>query len=211
MAIARRSTGTPTGAVSSNNENVIVRLVAAVPEPFRKYAKVSIPIIMKECKKYGVLDKGQIAYILATVHKESNFGRWMKEVKWSKNDGLDEKTYFMNKYGSRKDLGNIRPEDGYDYRGRGFCQITGRYNYERWSKKLGIDLLNSPDKAADTEIAAKILVEGMRDGGFTKHKLSDHIQGTKKDFINARRIINRLDAADEIAGFANTYYSILVS
>lgn len=209
MAIVRRETGTP--GSGGSNQNVIARLVAAVPSPFRRYAKQSIPIILKECKRYGVLDKGQIAYILATVHKESNFGRWMREVKWSKNDGLDERTYFMNKYGHRKDLGNIRPEDGYDYRGRGFCQITGRYNYEKWSKKLGIDLLGNPDRAAETEIAAKILAEGMRDGGFTRHKLSDHIKGSKRDFINARRIINRLDKASEIADYANTYYNILVS
>ena len=60
--------------------------------------------------------------------------------------------YLERKYGpdSRKGtiLGNTRPGDGARYRGRGFLQLTGKYNYHQIGKKLGLDLVNHPDMVA---------------------------------------------------------------
>lgn len=58
-------------------------------------------------------------------------------------------------YGGR--MGNTQKGDGYKYRGRGFIQITGKDNYARIGKALGIDLVNNPDLANKPEIAAKIV------------------------------------------------------
>ena len=52
--------------------------------------------------------------------------------------------------------GNKVGSDGWNYRGRGLVQLTGRGNYEQASKALGIDLVNNPDLAADPEVAAKV-------------------------------------------------------
>lgn len=52
--------------------------------------------------------------------------------------------------------GNKGGSDGWNYRGRGLVQLTGRGNYEQASKALGIDLVNNPDLAADPEVAAKV-------------------------------------------------------
>ncbi len=57
-------------------------------------------------------------------------------------------------YGGR--MGNRTAEDAYRYRGRGFIQLTGRDNYARAGKALGLDLPNQPDLAADPAIAARI-------------------------------------------------------
>ena len=65
-------------------------------------------------------------------------------------------------------------------------QITGRGNYTEWSERLGIELVNNPQQAAEPSVAAKILVQGMRDGTFTGDKLSDYIDGDRRDFVNAR-------------------------
>ena len=59
-------------------------------------------------------------------------------------------------YQKGKELGNTEPGDGARYKGRGFIQITGRSNYEKAGKALGIDLVNHPEKAEDPEVAAKV-------------------------------------------------------
>ncbi|MGK7904105.1 MAG: hypothetical protein AB4352_22390, partial [Hormoscilla sp.] len=86
-----------------------------------------------------------------------------------------------------------------------------RRNYTDWSDRLGIDLVNYPEKAAEPEIAAKILVVGMRDGTFTNHRLGQYIWGYWRDFYYARRIVNGLDRAVHIAEIAEEYYKVLKS
>ena len=67
---------------------------------------------------------------------------------------------------------------------------------------MGDELYINPAKALDKKIAYDIMSYGMRNGTFTGHKLSDHINGKKCDYENARRIINGLDRYDEIARYA---------
>lgn len=59
-------------------------------------------------------------------------------------------------YGNR--MGNTAPDDGFKYRGRGIIQLTGKDNYEKYGKMLGLDLVNNPDLAADPKVAAQIAV-----------------------------------------------------
>ncbi|MBC6453463.1 MAG: peptidoglycan-binding protein [Hormoscilla sp. SP5CHS1] len=173
------------------------RIVATIPESFRSYARESIPLILQECDANGVTEQGQIAYIFATAEHESHLGQLMIELAsgWA--------------YEGRSDLGNTRSGDGPRYKGRGLVKITGRYNYTDWAKRLGIDLVNNLERASEPPIAAKILVIGMRDGTFTSYKLNDYIYGDTRDFYNARRIINHLDRAADIAAIAREYYRVL--
>ena len=57
-------------------------------------------------------------------------------------------------YGGR--MGNTEKGDAYKFRGRGHVQLTGKDNYAAAGKDLGLDLVNSPELAADPENAAKI-------------------------------------------------------
>ena len=51
----------------------------------------------------------------------------------------------------------------------------------------------------------------MTAGWFTGKKLGDYFNGEKTDWRNARRIINALDKADTIAGYAKTFYTALLA
>jgi putative chitinase len=55
-------------------------------------------------------------------------------------------------------IGNTKVGDGWKYRGRGFLQLTGRYNYTEASKDLGLNLVKDPDLVLKPEIAAKTAV-----------------------------------------------------
>lgn len=69
--------------------------------------------------------------------------------------------YFVEHYWTnervRLRLGNQSAEDAVRYRGRGYIQITGRDNYDRYGRLLGLDLLGDPDLALVPETAARIL------------------------------------------------------
>lgn len=93
--------------------------------------------------------------------------------------------------------------------GRGYVQITWEANYKKASQKLGVDFVNNPDLVMQPEHAFNIMTRGMHEGWFTGKKLSDYINSKTKDYRNARRIINGVDAAAKIAGFAESFESIL--
>ncbi len=61
-------------------------------------------------------------------------------------------------YGGRADLGNgdEASGDGWRFRGSGYKQLTGRYNYRSMGKLVGLDLENNPDWVRVNPTAAKV-------------------------------------------------------
>ena len=68
----------------------------------------------------------------------------------------------------RHDLGNDVAGDGPKFKGRGFIQITGRFNYETYLHKLAVDLIGNPDLALQPTIAAEIVAQYFKDRGCDK-------------------------------------------
>ncbi len=185
---------TPSGPAGTVGNVNVEKLVNAIPAGYRDNARKHWPAIVAEAQKQGITNKAQLAYILATTVHESGAGKYMEEIASG------------SAYEGRRDLGNNQSGDGVRYKGRGYVQITGRNNYTNWGKKLGIDLVGNPELAERPEIAAKILVGGMKEGSFTGKGLNDYINGSKTDFTGARRIVNGTDKAGT---FAATAQSIL--
>jgi len=139
----------------------------------------------------------QAAYILATAFHETDAFKTLEEYATGAN------------YEGRKDLGNTHDGDGQRFKGRGYVQITGRRNYADWSKRLGVNLVGKPWLAKDLNYAVPIIIEGMLKGTFTSRKLSTYFTSTKKDWIQARRIVNRLDRAAIIGRYAERIYGVI--
>lgn len=118
---------------------------------------------------------------------------------------------YFKKYDGRASLGNNKPGDGARFKGRGYVQITGRTNYTRFSKLLGVDLVKNPELTLKPEIAFSIMTLGMHKGYFTGKKLSDYINASKTDYKNARRIINGTDKAATLATYATKFEKILTN
>lgn len=157
-------------------------------------------LLIDTCKSAGLL-RNQCAYVLATAWHETGGYRHTREV-WGP-------TAAQKRYEGRKDLGNTTRGDGKRFLGRGFVQITGRRNYTIWSKRLGIDLIKEPQLAERPDIAARVIVDGMKLGAFTGKCLADYITRTKSEFYGARRIVNGTDKADLIAGYADQFDALL--
>lgn len=183
--------------------------------------------ILDACAALAVTDKRHVAYILATPMIETG-GTYIPVVENLNYSELGlQKTfgkYFTpgqaqryahnsqaianHAYANRMGNGDEASGEGWKYRGRGYCQITGHDNYAKFGKLLDLDLASNPGLATDPDTAAKIIVLGMRDGMFTGKKLSDYLNaGT--DYVNARRIINSLDRANDIAAYAKKYEAAL--
>jgi putative chitinase len=145
-------------------------------------------------KNHAKKDDRWLAYMLATTHHETDRKMWPIE-EYGRGRG--------RKYG-RPD-----PQTGQVYYGRGFVQLTWKYNYEKMGRKLGADLVNKPERALELPIATKIMFTGMMDGSFTGKKLTDYLNPKIEQWVSARRIINGLDKAKLIASYATRYYASL--
>lgn len=145
------------------------------------------------------------AYLLATAkHETADTMRPIVEYGGRK---------YFDKYDTGKlaaALGNTPAADGdgYLYRGRGYVQVTGRANYGKAGLALGLDLLRNPDMALQPTVAAQILVRGCVEGWFTGKKLADYLPG---DYRGARRVVNGVDRADLVAGYARQFEIALVA
>ena len=147
----------------------------------------------------------QLAYVLATVRRE--VGANMRPVResFAASDAqararLSNKAYAQSK-----------GPYGHAYYGRGYVQLTWLNNYQTQGDKLGLDLVQFPDKVLETPVAVQILVNGMMAGDFNGlgHGLAHYVNSTNEDFIGARRTVNGQDHAAEIAGYARTFRDAL--
>lgn len=110
--------------------------------------------LKKAAEKAGIKGTELAAFLSQCAHETLDF-KHMKEIGGS----LDFKKYDP-RYAPRKAkiLGNTKPGDGAKYKGRGYIQITGKYNYEQAGKALGLDLINKPELVEKPEVAAKVAV-----------------------------------------------------
>lgn len=120
-----------------------------------------------------------------------------------------------------------RQSDYWGFHGRGYVQITWDRNYKRACRELegrtydvdgtplrvaGHVLAERPELVMHPAISYDIASSGMRKGWFTGKKLSDYIrEGSVPDYVSARRIINGLDHAADIAGYAEQFELLLRS
>lgn len=153
-----------------------------------------ISFILDEFERRGWKDLRWLAYMLATTKWET--AHTMQPIK-----ELGPKSYLEKKR-------------YWPWIGRGFVQLTWKQNYAKMRDPVleltGLDILENPDYAMDFKAAAFIMFEGMLKGTFTGKKLGDYFNDQVTDWYNARRIINGLDKATEIASIAKQFYTDLV-
>jgi len=149
-----------------------------------------------------VSDVRWAAYMLATVRHECA-NRWEPIEEFGKGKSRP--------YGIPV---QVQDSDGTAYTnvyyGRGYVQLTWKMNYDKVGRSLGMgnSLVLHPEHALEPRTAYNILSFGMRTGLFTGKKLSDYINHDC-DYFNARRIINILDCAGLIQGYAREFEELL--
>lgn len=106
----------------------------------------------------------ELAHFLAQCHHESGgFKKVVENMNYSSARLLQVFPKYFNEgnvqmfasnpqriankvYGGR--MGNVNPNDGWDFRGRGYFHLTGRANYELFEKETGLKVVDNPSLVA---------------------------------------------------------------
>ena len=166
-----------------------------------KFTQVQVDVAQMLIAKSHGLRADALAYILATAWGEAKFTPQRENMSYSAArirevwpsrfpTVADAKPYerqpvkLANKvYNGR--LGNREgSNDGWDFRGGGLDQLTGRVNY----RKRNIE--QDPDAILKPEVAARSIIAGMTLGDYRGPKLSDYFNDRGANFAGARAIIN---------------------
>ncbi len=146
--------------------------------------------LLKVAKAQGLAGTELAAFMAQCAHETLDFKRLVEF-----GGSLDFRKYDP-KYAPKKAkaLGNKQVGDGARYKGRGFIQITGRWNYKQAGEELGLPLEKHPELAEKPEVAAKIAV------WFWKHRVKPNVDNfhdvndvTKQINPGLRGIENRKD------------------
>lgn len=143
-------------------------------------------------RTYRILDNDlRVAHFMAQLAHESGNFRYMEEIASGRA------------YEGRKDLGNTEKGDGTRYKGRGPIQLTGRANYRKYGRALGIDFENNPEIVALPSIGMLVACKYWYDNGL--NELAD------KDDINliTRRINGGYNGLDDRKAKLNTMKGML--
>ena len=91
-------------------------------------------------------------------------------------------------YGTR--MGNKGGDDGWNYRGRGFIQLTGRNNYEKYADLTGFDIVNKPDLIAkNLKASIAVAAEFWKQNNLNQYADLDDIKKVSRaiNYGNANR------------------------
>jgi putative chitinase len=141
----------------------------------------------------------QVAYFLATVQWETaGTMKPIRERRASQRQGrlrqLQDRYWLTGFYG------------------RGYIQLTWEKNYRKAERLTGRPFVADPDLLLSPPDSYLVASRGMREGWFTGKGLNRYIEeGRPPDYLNARRVVNGLDAHEDIAALASNWELVLRS
>lgn len=147
--------------------------------------KENLPHVLNSLVEQSLVDKPMVLMAMSTIRAETESFRPISEYKSKYNTSPGGHPFDLYDY--RRDIGNTRKGHGEKYKGRGFVQLTGRYNYEFYGKKIGLGqkLLRKPELANDQFYAAELLAVFLKD----KERLIK-LALLHNNLAEARRLVN---------------------
>lgn len=100
------------------------------------------------------------------------------ENKAKDNDFIPQPQFFNLVYGGR--MGNDWNGDGYEYRGRGLIQLTGKQNYIEFRNYSGIDVVNNPNLMIEDDASIKCVLWFWKSRNCAQYAIQDDIEKVTK-------------------------------
>jgi peptidoglycan hydrolase-like protein with peptidoglycan-binding domain len=169
----------PAPALTVNVDTTVVNKLF----PFTRTSNIArnLPYVTAALAAFGLTDANMIGVALATIRAETEGFVPIAELPSHFNTLPGQAAFSAYEY----KLGNKNPGDGARYRGRGFVQLTGRDNYEKFGKVLDISLVDNPDCACAPEVAACLLAAFL---DANKDRLTTAL--AKDNLKTARKVVN---------------------
>lgn len=189
--------------------NVTVDLVSKMfPQTPTANIQTNLPFVLQAMVDASLADKDMILMALSTIRAETASFRPISEGISQFNTAPGGPAFGLyNPPGNiATRIGNTQPGDGPKFKGRGFIQLTGRFNYKKFGPVVGADLIANPDLGNDPKIAAELLAAFIKgkeqqirnalaaDDLRTARKLVNGGSHGLDDFTDAFRIGQRLIA-----------------
>ena len=135
--------------------------------PATKPANIAryLPYVSAALHAMGLTDRLMICAALGTIRAETEGFLPIAEFQSRFNTAPGGAPFALYE-APEKHLGNQQPGDGACFKGRGFVQLTGRANYEKYGRAVGVDLAagaTQADLANAPEIAALLLARFLAD------------------------------------------------
>ncbi len=176
--------------------------------PATKPANIAryLPYVAAAFDALGLTDRPMVCAALATVRAESEGFLPIAEFQSQYNTRPGGAPFALYEEPNNK-LGNTAVGDGALFKGRGFVQLTGRYNYTKYGAVIGLDLAAHADLANAPEVAALLLA----------HFLDNHADAIRTalaagQFAAARKLVNGgahgLDRFKDVFKLADTAWPV---
>ncbi len=172
----------PTGPLAlSLNLDLVRRLFPATkPANIARY----LPYVAAALDAMGLTDRPMVCAALGTIRAESEGFLPIAEFQSQYNTQPGGAPFAMYEVPGNK-LGNTTVGDGARFKGRGFVQLTGRYNYAKYGAVVAMDLTAKADLANAPEVAALLLAQFL-----ASHADAMRTALAASQFAAARKLVN---------------------
>jgi putative chitinase len=109
--------------------------------------------LMQGLLKNGIKGIELAAFMAQSALETGNYRSLVEEGSSRYFLRYDKTSKNPNHRKTAKRLGNIKPGDGERFKGRGYLQITGRWNYGAVGRLIGKDLIKNPELLENPDIA----------------------------------------------------------
>jgi predicted chitinase len=215
----------------SATNSAIPTIPPAKSSPNSAKSESGIKALIAACDKVGLTTREQKCALLGIAGGESRWIPQLEAFNYSANrmkqiysfatpediatysdatkKGVTREQFFSWAYGPTKRgkgfLGNATDADGGKYFGRGFIQLTGKANYQRYQKLanetgLNIDIVNNPD-SLDADINVSALVAAL----YIKDRVKGVAPSAHPGFFLAAKKAVGVNSPD-IAALKQNYY-----
>jgi hypothetical protein len=145
----------------------------------------NLPFVLAGLRSRALGDKAMILMALATIRAETEGFVPIDEGRSRFNTRTEPFDLYEPGTAAGERLGNTQPGDGARFKGRGYVQLTGRFNYGRIAKQIDIDLIADPAAANEPAIAGVILAQFLKN---SESAVRDAL--ARNDLEAARKLVN---------------------